>query len=914
MLQLRWDHQFQFAGYYAAQWQGYYAEEGLDVEIRSAIRPDGTILKASREVADGRAHFGIGSVDILVNRGKGMPLVLVATVFQKNPIGIFSFPTLHINSPFDLIGKKVKRIPGDIADVELQAMLRAEGIDPTSVKQHHSKGKAFDLLMKGEIDAYADYGIQAQWEAHILGKELSVLRPNSYGITFYGDSLFTSEEMASKHPDQVRSFRKASMKGWEYALEHSEEIADRISRELTRVRTIHNHAAFNRYMANEIKKLTLYPAIKIGHYNQYRWQQMHNALRQTGLVNGGFESQSFFFDNFNKSQKLLDEPVWKQNLPISTVVLFGFVLILAIFKVARNSMEDRKIIFVLVLIMTMACLIIGSVSIWVFYTTSLEQQRARLIDTVTSQARFMETVAKFDNKMSQELAKISSDIPLAILSIMKDHKSATFFQIEEAFKNHPGFGETGEFTLAKRVDDQIVFIWRHRQFNLNQPDPIPFYSQLAEPMRKALSGMSGTVIGVDYRNTTVVAAYEPVAELNLGVVAKIDLKEIRAPFIKAAVILFGLGILVVAIGSVLFYSISNPMIKRILENNRLLKQLGQRNESILNSAGEGIFGLDLDGNTIFINPSGAKMLGWSPKEIIGKNQHQLVHHSKVDGSLYESIKCPICSVLKGRKARMVENEVFWRKDRTSFPVQYVSTPIIEEEKIIGIVVTFNDITKRKQIENILHNSLKEKEVMLREIHHRVKNNMQVISGLLNLQVADLKKKNASKQIAIDALLESRNRIATMSKIHEKLYKSNNLNRINLQSYIKDLINDLFSSFGAREKGIKSSIDIGQVELTIEQAIPFGLILNELVTNSIKHAFPGGRNGKISVSVQLHPKQMVELVMKDDGVGVPNIAELHSGDTLGMHLIHSLTNQIDGKIEFKQHQGITTRLCFKNEKS
>jgi ABC-type nitrate/sulfonate/bicarbonate transport system substrate-binding protein len=309
VLQLRWDHQFQFAGYYAAQWQGYYAKAGLDVEVRSAIRPDGTILKAGREVADGRAHFGIGSVDILVNRGKGMPLVLVASIFQKSPIGIFSIPTSNIHSLFDLIGKNVRRIPGDIADVELQAMLLAEGINPTSVKPLHQKGQAFDLLMNGEIDAFAGYSLRAQWKAHILGKELSVLNPASYGITFYGDSLFTSEEIAKQHPELIDRFQEASMKGWKYALEHSEEISDRIASELTRVQTIQNPEAFNRFMANEVKKLVQYPVVKVGHYNPHRWLQMHNTLRQTGLVTGGFESESFFFDRFAKNQNLLDVPV-----------------------------------------------------------------------------------------------------------------------------------------------------------------------------------------------------------------------------------------------------------------------------------------------------------------------------------------------------------------------------------------------------------------------------------------------------------------------------------------------------------------------------------------------------------------------------------------------------------------------------
>jgi ABC-type nitrate/sulfonate/bicarbonate transport system substrate-binding protein len=128
VLQLRWDHQFQFAGYYAALWQGYYAAAGLDVEIRSAAAPNGGILKPVAEVANINADFGIGSADILVARDKGVPLVITATIFQSSDIGFVAKKTSQISSPADLIGRRLSRIPGGLADTELKAMLWAEGI------------------------------------------------------------------------------------------------------------------------------------------------------------------------------------------------------------------------------------------------------------------------------------------------------------------------------------------------------------------------------------------------------------------------------------------------------------------------------------------------------------------------------------------------------------------------------------------------------------------------------------------------------------------------------------------------------------------------------------------------------------------------------------------------------------------
>lgn len=156
VLQLRWDHQFQFAGYYAAVWQGYYREAGLDVEIRSAITPEHKILRAVEEVAEGRADFGVGAADILVARDKGAPLVLLAVIFQQSAARFYALEKTDLNSPADLLRLRVARNVNDLIDVELQAMLRAEGIDPTKVKAYpHQPG--IDHLVDGRVDVIPGY-------------------------------------------------------------------------------------------------------------------------------------------------------------------------------------------------------------------------------------------------------------------------------------------------------------------------------------------------------------------------------------------------------------------------------------------------------------------------------------------------------------------------------------------------------------------------------------------------------------------------------------------------------------------------------------------------------------------------------------------------------------------------------------
>lgn len=221
-------------------------------------------------------------------------------------------------------------------------------------------------------------------------------------------------------------------------------------------------------------------------------------------------------------------------------------------------MSERQRILVLTLIVTMACASAIGITLFLTYSTHLAQERERLAVTAQSQARLIEAVTRFNAEYSSDYAGGS--------------EKATLSQIVNAHENFVGFGETGDFMLARREGDLIVFQFRHRHGEIETPAPIPLSSDLAEPMRLALSGLSGTVIGLDYRGTVVLAAHEPVGELNMGIVAKIDLAEVRAPFIRAALVSSGLALLIVLISVLLFRLIGNPIIARLEES---LKDLGQ---------------------------------------------------------------------------------------------------------------------------------------------------------------------------------------------------------------------------------------------------------------------------------------------------------------------------------------------------
>ena len=215
-------------------------------------------------------------------------------------------------------------------------------------------------------------------------------------------------------------------------------------------------------------------------------------------------------------------------------------------------MAVRNRIFLLILIMTLVALIVGGIAIVLLYQTALEEEQARLVETAQSQARLIEAMARFDTTYHQDYPGGTPE--------------ATLSQIRAAHERYAGFGETGEFTLARLDGDQMVFLFEHRYLDLDVPAPIPFDSDVAEPMRRALSGQSGTVMGLDSRGVRVLAAYEPVAVLDLGIVAKIDLAEIRAPFVKAGLIAGMAAILIVFLGTYLFLRISETILVELVES------------------------------------------------------------------------------------------------------------------------------------------------------------------------------------------------------------------------------------------------------------------------------------------------------------------------------------------------------------
>ena len=215
-----------------------------------------------------------------------------------------------------------------------------------------------------------------------------------------------------------------------------------------------------------------------------------------------------------------------------------------------------------------------------------------------------------------------------------------------------------------------------------------------------------------------------------------------------------------------------------------------------------------------------------------------------------------------------------------------------------------NITAQKQAAEQIKASLREKEVLLTELHHRVKNNLQIISSFLNLQsgyIEDAK--------TLEILKAAENRVISMALVHEQLYLSQNLAQIDSASYIKQLASNLFGSYNINTDAIKFKINVDKILLVVNTAITCGLIINELISNALKYAFIEGQTGEVTINFQSSDRGKLILVVSDNGIGLPENFDWQKTESLGLQIVQALTNQLQGEIEIERNNGTEFRITF-----
>ncbi|MCX9026399.1 MAG: PAS domain S-box protein [Candidatus Methanoperedens sp.] len=370
---------------------------------------------------------------------------------------------------------------------------------------------------------------------------------------------------------------------------------------------------------------------------------------------------------------------------------------------------------------------------------------------------------------------------------------------------------------------------------------------------------------------------------------------------------------------------ANEELKTELMERKRIEEALRENQDLLNAVFSGtndaIFVKDRDCRLIMANPATLSIIGKTAQEVLGRNDAEIYENPEIGRSTMENDY----RIMASGYSEIVEEIIDGPQGRQIF-LSTKAPRLDADGRIIGIIGVACNITDRKRAEEELRkahdeleirvqertaqltDSLNEKEILLREIHHRVKNNMQVISGLLMLQ-----EESSDDEKIIEILKDCQNRISSMALIHEKLYRSKNLSKINFKEYIDDLITGIFDSHMVTRSKIALNLDVENISFGIDLAIPCGLIINELVTNSLKYAFPDGKKGEIKVSLHSTGENLFELMEGDNGVGISDALDFRKTKSLGLHIVNILVeNQLHGEITLDKNKGTKFRIIFRGQ--
>ncbi|MGO8692390.1 MAG: ABC transporter substrate-binding protein [Rectinemataceae bacterium] len=555
-LQLKWYHQFQFAGYYAAEERGYYRDEGLDVRFIEGTPS----TRYTQAVLAGKAQFGINNTDILIDRVHGLPVVVLGVIFQHSPVVLLSLRSSHLESPKDFIGKRV--MVSAETETETYSIFRSESIDPSLVHFIPNSSNLGDLI-DGATDAVSAYSTNEVVQLRLRGVPYAVLRPLTYGIDFYGDCLFTTEGEIRRHPALVAGFLRATVRGWEYAMDHPEEICDLILAKYSKRKSRQELLL----EAKAMQDLIVPRLVPIGFMNPGRWKSIGDTYARLGSIPANYSLDGFLYDP------------------------------------ARPEIDPR---FLRIILLAVFAMLAGG---------------------------------------------------LAYIVILR--------------------------TFNRRL---------------------------------------GVEVGVRTRN---------LEDLN----------------------------------------------------------------------------------------------------------------------------------------RKLEVEV----------------------------------EERRTKEMLLADSLKEKEILLREIHHRVKNNLQIISSIVNLEMGGIEEEST-----VALLREIKNRVRSMALVHEHLYESAGLAGIDMKGYVLALVQGIMQSYRLGDAVPQLKISVDDISLPIEQAIPLGLVIGELVANSMKYAFAGRSEGSLEISLEREEGNIL-LVVADDGKERESETEPPARRGIGLDLVQALVDQIKASMAVDTGRGRVTRI-------
>jgi PAS domain S-box-containing protein len=529
----------------------------------------------------------------------------------------------------------------------------------------------------------------------------------------------------------------------------------------------------------------------------------------------------------------------------------------------------------LFLIMAAATLLVSALSIASLYSTAIEQHQLRLVETVQSQARLIEAIASFEIQSGNR-------------DQGKESQASTLQQVADAHRNFTGFGESGEFALARHEEDQIIFVLSRRHIKSETPHPIPFNGKWAEPMRLALSGKSGFMTGLDYRGVEVLAAHEPVSILNLGLVAKMDISEIRAPFLRAGLIAVAVAMLVIFLASRLFFRISRPIEEGIDRQEETFRTLAE-------TSLEGIILASTRGEIQYLNSAAERLFGYKKGELLGQPLTCLMprEHSRAhDGYVKNYLQTGIAKIIgTGRQLTAL------RKDGTRFPIHLSIGDIhLSHTRLFAGVIM--DLSEQRQLQReILEIPVNEQRRIGQELHDGLG---QQLTGLGMLAASLVNKAGKPEHELASKLARGLQQAISQVRALSRGLMPVEIDAVGFMSAIEILIADIRAQINIPiELKLNHQIKISDNSI----ALHLYRIVQEAINNAIKHAAAS----EIRVTLGIEENRG-RITIHDNGRGMLHDKKNDKG--LGLRIMKHRCGLIDAELHINPSpDGGTEVKCF-----
>lgn len=922
-LQLPWLHQFQFAGYYAALEQGYYKEAGFDVTIQEG-KPG---LSPLRAVSAGHAEFGVSRSEILIDRAQGSPVVLLASVFQHSAIIFLCKKESGIFGPRDMAGKRVMLLEGANA-AEYLAVFKIEGIKSSDYIRLPS---SFDIndLINDKTDVFNAYSTNEPFFLQEKKIPYNIIRPEDFGIDFYGDVLFTSEYEIAHNNQQVKAFREASLKGWNYALDHQEEIIDLLMEQYG-VKQSRKHMQFE---ADGVRELILQDLVEIGYTNPDRWSKIAEILADLGMIQKDFSLDGFFYKSdestpiksrlgflneeeiaYLKDRKVIrmcNNPNWApiefakdgdlnvmQGIAMETMMALEKKLNIRFTNVPTESWSQSQQFLKEKRCDILPCAV--KTSVREIYANFTEPYLNLPLAIFTTKDK--KVVSGLDEIMDKPwtrqkgsglITKLKEDYPdMQIIETKGDQEALQYVNSGRAYFTISTLPVASHVISKFMLNDLHIAGYTGMVYNLSMAvrddDKI-----LLSILNKALADIPKETSRKNFKKWVSASVKEPVPDYKLM-----------------------MQVLAVAFIIVIFFIYR----QRILNNHiSILKKAENRTNAekerllvTLQSIGDGVITTDLEGNILLINKISENLTGWTQPEAFGRPIQEVFN--VVHELTGERCENPVEKVLaKGEIVELANHTALIARDGTKRVIEDSAAPIFNEQSnIVGIVLVYRDVTEERKTkeELIKAKKLESVGVLAGGIAHDFNNILAAILGNIELASFSLDQDNEAFQLLQEAQKAS---LRAKDLTQQLLTFARGGNPVKRTASIVSIITDsanfvlhgssVVCHYEFPEDLWKADVDAGQISQVIQNIIING-----------RQSMPDG--GVIQVTcenisditkemVNLPQKPYLKINITDTGSGIPKkfltrifdpyFTTKHEGSGLGLAICHSIIRKHDGHI-------------------